>query len=100
MAESTLLDRVSALERENRRLRIGLVGVATLAGVFGLFGQARASREAVVEAQRFVVKDGEGRERVVLGLEPDGSGHLTFLRADGSRGNSFSDRVVVVPTAH
>ena len=99
MAEITLLDRVSALERENRRLRVGMVGVATLAGVFGLLGQARASRDATIEAQRFVVKDAEGRERAVLGLEPDGSAHLTFLRPDGSKGASFSDRTVV-PTAH
>lgn len=99
MAETTLRDRVEALERQNRRLRLGILAVAGLWAVFGLLGQARASREGVIEAQRFVVKDAEGRERAVLGLEPDGTGHLTFLRADGSKGNTFSDRTSV-PAAH
>lgn len=99
MPETALHDRVEALERQNRRLKLGFLAAAGLATVFGLLGQVRASREGVIEAQRFVVKDSEGRERAVLGLDPDGSGHLTFLRPDGSKGNSFSDRTAV-PTAH
>jgi hypothetical protein len=60
--------RVEALERQNRWLRgVGVVGLA-LIGAALVMGRV-PSTPRVVEAEKFVVRDRRGEERIVLGLD-------------------------------
>lgn len=61
MNEPTLAERLHRLERENRRWkRAGGVALAVTAAVM-LMGQATSSK--VIEAERFVLRDSQGRNR-------------------------------------
>jgi len=67
MNEQSLVTRVNRLERENRRMK--LAGMLMLVGVAAVIvmGQAKATKVAkVIEAERFVLRDENGRERAVL----------------------------------
>jgi hypothetical protein len=66
--------RVALLERRLGRLRWIVVALALCAGVAAVLA-ARPRRPAVgtVVAEKFVVRDREGRERAVLGLDHPGS---------------------------
>jgi hypothetical protein len=73
-----LARRLDRLERENRRLkRVGsavLIGLAILA----LMGQATPARvQKLVEAERFVLRDTNGKLRATLSME-DGSPSLSL----------------------
>ncbi len=77
-----LHQRLSALERQNRRLRgwtLASAGLA-LAGVLG----AAATVCDVVSAERFVLRDARGHERVRLtAYETGGPPQLAFLNEKG-----------------
>jgi hypothetical protein len=74
-----LAERIERLERENRRWRWGS-GLALIAGLVVMIGGAqRANDPKVVEAEGFIVRDKDGKERVRLGLATDG-GPALFLR--------------------
>lgn len=90
--------RLSRLERELRRWKlaatlgpVALVIVAVtgsalpLAGARGLEAPPPrpGAAPAVVEAQRFVLRDAAGAARLTLGLADDGTAMLTFLDRDG-----------------
>ena len=60
-----LSQRVNRLERENRRWKRCGLAFACLAGVGLLMGQASHSSQ-VVKAQRVIIVDEEGNERIVL----------------------------------
>lgn len=64
-----LTRRIDRLERENRRLKraAALVGV----GLVALLAMGQAARPRTVEAERFVLKDKQGKVRAVLGEGPD-----------------------------
>lgn len=65
-----VVQRMDRLERENRRMK--LVGVLVLLGIAAVMvmGQAKAPRVArVIEAERFVLRDENGRERATLEVE-------------------------------
>jgi hypothetical protein len=73
----SLSDRVSRLERQNRRLKqLGVLALLALGSVF-LMGQAKTAKAPPVkavkpqEAGRFVLKDSLGRTRAELGLFAD-----------------------------
>ena len=78
----SLTRRVDRLERENRRWRragsLTCLGIAALL----LMGQAQ-SRERVVEAQQFLVRDSTGEVRAALGLS-DGDPKLILFDKDGT----------------
>jgi hypothetical protein len=87
MQTAELAVRVEALERHNRWLRrVGAVGLA-LVGVALVMGRV-PSTPAVVEAEKFVVRDRRGEERIVLGLDhPTSPNHSAVLYlSDGFAG--------------
>jgi hypothetical protein len=110
--EAVLGRRVDELERENRRLRragvvqMGLVGVMLLITAVMLISMRMAEGRLaeVVEAERFVVRDGEGHVRAVIGVNQDGASRIVLqdrdgrerlrlsLLPDGSPGMTFADR--------
>ena len=65
----TLAGRLDRVERENRRLKqAGVVALAVIAAVV-LMGQATGGKVAkVVEAEKFVLKDKDGKIRAIFGL--------------------------------
>ena len=74
---NNVVQRVDRLERENRRMK--LAGVLMLLGVAAVMvmGQAKTLKTAKeIEAERFVVKDEDGKVRVVLGLQPKWQGNV------------------------
>jgi hypothetical protein len=80
-----LAARLESLERENRFWRWGggLALIGVLVGVIG--GAQRADDAKVIEAERFVVRDKDGKERIRLGLASDGATPVLFLNGkDGS----------------
>ena len=80
----TTEQRLERLERQNQWMRrLGAVGVALVATVF-LMGQAE-DKTAVLEAQRFVLKDGKGRVRAELGTQEDGWVGLSLMDIRGKR---------------
>jgi hypothetical protein len=87
----TLARRLDELERENRRLKaaalLALLGLVAA----GVLGQASLSGPPTVEAQRFYVRDGDGKARALL--DADG---LAFLDPDGrARTLVGRDRLVI-----
>lgn len=110
--EAVLGRRVDALERENQRLkRYGTLVTAIVGGMLllnaAMLGAMRAQQGRVadaVEARRFVLRDGDGHVRGVLGVGSDGAARMVLqdrdgrerlrmaLLADGSPGMSFTDR--------
>ena len=79
----TLARRLDDLERQNRRLRFGLVGGAVLLAVAGAAAQATA-----VTGERFVLVDAQSRTRATLEVaSPDTAAGrfpvLTFMDATG-----------------
>ncbi len=76
-------ERITRLERENRRLK--RTGAAVLVGLAALavMGQARPNVARLIETERVVVRDLSGRTRAALGLAPDGSAGLALADANG-----------------
>jgi hypothetical protein len=109
MQTAELAVRVEALERHNRWLRrVGAVGLA-LVGVALVMGRV-PSTPAVVEAEKFVVRDRRGEERIVLGLDHPTSPNHSPVRialynaeqkssavlylSDGLQPERYSDRLL------
>jgi len=76
----TLARRLDRVERENRWLkRAGLVALAVIAAVV-LMGQATQGKVAkVIEAEKFVLRDAEGKPRARLESLPSGLVRLALL---------------------
>ena|SRR6266581_7436240 len=68
----TVLKRLEKVESQNRRLRQTGFAVFLFIGVTLLLGLG-APKTRTVEAEKFVVRDKQGKERAVLGLETDGT---------------------------
>src|SRR5262249_40547023 len=79
-----VLTRVERLERQNRRLKRAAVAVALLALAFLALGHPRASeaqqkgKTRVVEAERFIVRDADGKMRAALGMSRSVPGMAVF----------------------
>ena len=77
-------ERLERLERQNKWMRrIGLLCIAVTAAVL-LLGQAKPTR--VLAAERFEVRDKQGRLRAELAMFEDNTGSfpgLVFKRTDG-----------------
>jgi xanthine/CO dehydrogenase XdhC/CoxF family maturation factor len=79
-----LAERIGRLEQENRRWRWG-GGFALIAGfLVMLSGAQRADAPKIVEAEQFIVRDSDGKERVRLGLASGGAPALFLRNKDGS----------------
>jgi hypothetical protein len=80
-----LADRLEILEREARLWRWG-GGLALLAGLVVVVGGAqKANDPKVIEADGFIVRDKDGKERIRLGFASDGKTPVLSLRArDGN----------------
>jgi hypothetical protein len=108
--EGGLARRIDALERQNRRLRLGarlmfalLVASIAAGGALYYWEVEGTSVAEVVEARRFVVRDDDGSVVAVLGLNPDETVGLSLwdaaaqerlrmiLLPDGAPGISFAD---------
>ncbi len=85
-----ILERLERLERQNRRLKRAGVLALVAVGVLIFMGQS-LSKGHVVEAQRFIVKNAEGRVRTDAGL------HRGLCR--GQRGRVVEGLGVGEPTA-
>ena len=86
MSEPTLEmlgERLERLERQNRRLKLGVLGVLVLMGSLVLMGAAAPPK--VVEAEKFVLRDDQGRERAVLDTSADRSGFRLYDAAGKKR---------------
>lgn len=86
MSETTMgdvLQRLSRLERQNRRLKIG--GLAALVALAGLLVMGATESTRVVEAEKFILNDGNGKVAAVLSVLPteSGNGSRLELRGDG-----------------
>src|SRR3990172_7128596 len=66
-----IAERLDRLERENRWWKRVVIVILVIVGSVGLMGQTPSGRR-VVEAERFVLKDADGRIRGVLGSEYPG----------------------------
>ena len=82
-----LANRVPRLETQNRwfkRAGVSAVGVVTIALVMGQAGaKQQAPATKVVEAEKFVLRDKDGRQRGSWGVDPDGSTALSLRDKDG-----------------
>ncbi len=75
-----ILERLDRLEKQNRRLkRLGVTSLLIVAAL-ALTGQARP-KARTVEAERFVLRDGQGRARITIGT-PKSSGVAMDLAPD------------------
>jgi hypothetical protein len=67
-----VLDRISKLEAQNRRLKKGTIATLAILSAIILMGQVAPSPR-VLEAQRFVLKDSDGNVRGWMGTIGQGS---------------------------
>jgi hypothetical protein len=61
------MSRLERVEKENRRMKQAALGVVVIVCSVFLMGQVRPNR--TIEAQRFVVKDSNGKVRAAFGME-------------------------------
>jgi hypothetical protein len=66
----SITERLENLEKQNRKLRLGLIVILLAAAAIMLMGQASVPR--TVEAQQFVLKDAKGKTRAQLYLTDTG----------------------------
>jgi hypothetical protein len=79
-----LAERVDRLERENRLWRLG-GGLALIVGLVVMLGGAQGIPDSkTVEAEQFILRDRNGRERAKLGLAADGAPALFLRGTDGN----------------
>lgn len=77
----SILMRLERVELENRRLKRGVAVFLVLAGAALLMGQGRPNR--TIEAEKFLLKDANGRVRARLDMEPADRPTLALLDARG-----------------
>jgi hypothetical protein len=87
----SIVQRLSRVERQNHRLKkSGIIFLVGIAGMF-LLGQASVRKvPAEIEAQKFILRDSQGRGRATLGFTPeDNSPALVLNQTDGTLGASI-----------
>jgi hypothetical protein len=97
----SMLERLSRVERQNRRIKSsGLVFLAGLATVF-LMGQSSTPKvPAVIEAQEFALRGQNGTRRALLAVASDGSAAIHFYDNDGTRRAAFGVLEDGLPDLH
>ncbi len=93
----TLEERLTRLERQNRWFKRGAAAGLVMAVALLCMAQARPSPEAL-EAPQFILRDGQGRERLRIEVTRDGNPAINILDQQGrlrsslgSHGISFYD---------
>jgi hypothetical protein len=83
----SIVQRLSRVERQNHRLKkSGIIFLVGIAGMF-LLGQASVRKvPAEIEAQKFVLRDSQGRGRAILGFTSDNLPVLILNQTDGTLG--------------
>jgi hypothetical protein len=76
-----ILTRLRRVERENRRLKQIALGVLVLVAAVLLMGQSRLNR--TIEAEKFILKDADGRPRARLEMEMTNRPTLVLLDEKG-----------------
>jgi hypothetical protein len=74
-----LHERLDSLERQNRSLKLILGATVLVVASLGLLGVTEQHR--VVEAERFILRDSQGRVRITIGT-PRSSGATVGLQSD------------------
>jgi hypothetical protein len=99
MEARSIEERLNRLERQNRRLRVMLLAVIVIAGggvllssVSGVRAQAPAWRRTV-EAEKFVLRDANGKTRAVLGTAKS-KAFLDLNESSGKLGAELSTTIV------
>ena len=62
--------RLERLERSLRRVKLAAVVLVVAAGALALLGQAGPQKTVI--AERFVMQDPQGRQRLIIGMVPEG----------------------------
>jgi hypothetical protein len=77
-----ILERLDAVERQNRRMKRAGMATAGIIAAIVLMGQAQpetppaSKKNTVLEAEQFIVRDAKGRRRGLFGLDhPESPGH-------------------------
>ena len=84
-----MLQGLDRLERENRRLKRVAVTLLTGIAALAMMGQA-VPKSRIVEAEKFILKDANGRRRAELGLQ-DGSPGLYIYSQAGQLREELKD---------
>jgi hypothetical protein len=90
MDHPTLEERLNRLERQNWRLKAGLLALLALGGLGAT--SAAMGGGSDIEARQFRVTDSQGRTRAVLG-----PGSLVLYDADGKKTASLGEGATVYP---
>ena len=91
---STIVTRLERVERENRWLKLAGVVLLLGAGALVLMGQAQASR--TVEAQRFILRDQEGKIIAELTMDARNSPSLAFYDGAGKKAANYGSHDLVI----
>lgn len=75
--------RLENLERENKKLKRAGAALACAAGVLGLLGMAAPALCDIVNAERLVLRDPSGHQRLVVDAYQSESPTLTWMGRDG-----------------
>ena len=81
---AAVLSRLERVEKENRRMKQAALGILVIVGSMFLMAQAKHSTDKVIEAERFVVRDSNGKIRAAFGMEdadPSGATWQSALQA-------------------
>ena len=81
---AAVLSRLERVEKENRRMKQAALGILVIVGSMFLMAQAKHSTDKVIEAERFVVRDSNGKIRAAFGMEDaDPSGATLAIGSAG-----------------
>jgi hypothetical protein len=86
-----VLTRLENLERHNRWLKGGLLALATALGLALLAAAQEAPRPKTVEAERFIVVDGDGKTVATLGMD-QGRPTLALYQGATPRVQIYADK--------
>jgi hypothetical protein len=115
MESAELLHRIERLESSNRKLRRVSIGIASAGLLFGLAGMAAPALCDTLYAERLVLHDPSGSQRIVadayagaptfsvlskegralarIGVAQDGEPYLTFFDAKGSEKGTWKGAI-------
>ena len=88
----SILSRIVALERDNRRMKMTSAIVLLVAVAVVTMGQARPNR--TIEGEKFVLRDSNGAIRAELGIISGGFPSLRFFDSDGTFRSTISSELL------
>lgn len=116
---ASLLQRIERLERSNRKLRRASIAIASGGLLLGLVGMAAPAMCDTLYAERLVLRDPTGSQRIVadayggapsfsvlskegralakIGLAQDGEPYLTFFDAKGAEKGTWKGAIPAQP---